>query len=283
MWGVLPLYFRAIGAVPPTEIVAHRICWSVLLLLAILAVRKRIGGLVTALTTRRLLLPLMASAALIAVNWLVYIWAVQHHQVIAASLGYFLNPLLNVVLGFFVLRERLDRTQWVAVACAALGVAVLAAGALSTLWISLTLAGSFGLYGLIRKVTPVDPMVGLAAETVVLMPVAFGWLLWLGATGALLFASGDAPTGRDALLVASGAITALPLLLFAFAAQRLRLATLGLIQYLGPTIQLVLGLLLFGEHLTTAHMIAFPLIWLGLAIYSIAALRQTRDRRSEAA
>lgn len=271
---MLPLYFRAIGTASPYEIVAHRICWSVLLLIVILYFRRRLAGLAEALTSGKYLVPLMASAVLIAINWLVYIWAVQHQHVVAASLGYFLNPLLNVVLGFALLRERLSKMQWGAVACAGAGVAVLAAGALSTLWVSLALAGSFGFYGLIRKVTPVGPMVGLAAETIILSPVAGAYLAWLAATGAMMFAHGD--MRLDILLMASGAVTAVPLLLFATAAQRLTLATLGLIQYLGPTIQLILSLTLFGEQLTMAHIIAFPLIWAGLAIYSASAWHQSR-------
>lgn len=272
LWGVLPLYFRAVGAVPPLEIVAHRIAWSVLLLLAILYFRNRLGGLVEVFSSRRLLLPLVASACLIAINWLVYIWAVQNGHVIAASLGYFLNPMLNVLLGFAFLRERLTRVQWVAVAFAGVGVVVLAAGALSTLWISLALAASFGLYGLIRKIVPTGPMVGLSAETIILLPAALAGLVWWSSTGALTFGN-SAPVQTDLLLAASGAVTAVPLLLFAFAAQRLTLATIGLVQYIGPSIQLLLGLLLFREPLTTAHLIAFPMIWTGLAIYSWSAWR----------
>ena len=269
---MLPLYFRAVGTVAPLEIVAHRISWSVLLLLVILYFRKRLGGLVEVFSSRRLLLPLVASACLIAINWLVYIWAVQNGHVIAASLGYFLNPMLNVLLGFTFLRERLTRVQWVAVGFAGVGVIVLAAGALSTLWISLALAASFGLYGLIRKVIPTGPMVGLSAETIILLPAALGGLAWWAATGTLAF-GGSAPLRTDVLLAMSGAVTALPLLLFAFAAQRLTLATIGLVQYIGPSIQLALGLLLFREPLTIAHLVAFPLIWTGLAIYSWSAWR----------
>ncbi len=272
LWGVLPLYFRAVGAVPPLEIVAHRIAWSVLLLLAILFFRKRLGGLAEVFSSWRLLLPLVVSATLIAINWLIYIWAVQNGHVIAASLGYFLNPMLNVLLGFAFLRERLTRAQWLAVGLAGAGVVVLAAGALSTLWISLALAASFGVYGLIRKIAPTGPMVGLSAETIILMPAALGGLFWWASQGTLVFGV-SAPLRTDLLLAASGAVTALPLLLFAFAGQRLTLATMGLIQYIGPSIQLLLGVLLFREPLTAAHLVAFPLIWAGLALYSWSAWR----------
>ena len=274
IWGMLPLYFRALGPVPPLEVVSHRIIWSVALLLVILHFRKGYGRLLEVLTSPRLLLPLVASAALIAANWLIYIWAVQHGHVIGSSLGYFLIPMLNVLLGFAVLGERLTRLQWGAVALAGAGVTVLAAGALSTLWISLGLALTFGLYGLIRKVIPTGPMVGLAAETILLAPfAAIGLALWT-AKGTLAF--GTVPLRIDLLLIAGGAITTVPLLLFAFGAQRLRLATLGLLQYVGPTIQLLLGLFLFNEPLTEAHKIAFPLIWAALALYSWSALRASR-------
>lgn len=267
----MPLYFRALSAVPPLEMVAHRVAWSVLLLLAILYFRKRLTGLAEVLTSPRLLWPLAISSVLMGGNWLLYIWAVNSNQVVAASLGYFLNPMLNVLLGFLVLKERLNRTQWLAVGFAAAGVAVLAAGALSTLWISLTLGGSFAIYGLIRKLVPTGPMVGLSAETILLLPAALIGLGWWSANGSLALI--DATPTTTALIIASGAITAFPLLLFAFAAQRLTLATLGLVQYIGPTLQLGIGVFLFGEALTITHMVAFPLIWAGLAIYSVASLR----------
>ncbi len=278
LWGIMPIYFRALDGVDALEIVANRILWSVLLLLVILVFRARIATLIATLRSARLLLPLIASALLIAANWLIYIWAVQNDHVIAASLGYFLNPVINVLLGFVVLGERLSRMQWVAVACAGAGVAVLAAGAMATLWISVSLALSFALYGLIRKMAPTGPMVGLTVETIVLLPAALGVIGWMGAAGTLsLFHSGPA---IDGLLMLSGAITAIPLLLFAFAAQRLTLATIGLLQYLAPTIQFLLGLFLFHEPLRPAHLIAFPLIWLGLAIYSAAAWHGTRINRA---
>jgi chloramphenicol-sensitive protein RarD len=274
IWGLLPLYFRALGPVPPMEVVSHRILWSVVLLLVILYFRRGYGALRQVLTSHRLLLPLVASAALIAANWLIYIWAVQHGHVIGSSLGYFLIPMLNVLLGFAVLGERLTRLQWIAVALAGAGVAVLAAGALSTLWISLSLALTFGFYGLIRKLIPTGPMVGLAAETLLLAPFAAAGIALWAARGTLAF--GHVPLTTDLLLIAGGAITTVPLLLFAYGAQRLRMATLGLLQYIGPTIQLLLGLFLFGEPLTHAHMIAFPLIWAALALYSWSALRASR-------
>jgi chloramphenicol-sensitive protein RarD len=270
----MPLYFILIAAVDPVEIVAHRIAWTTVLMLGILTLWKQLGELWATLTQWRTLLPLIASALLIATNWLIYIWAVQNEHVIAASLGYFLNPMINVLLGFAVLKERLSRWQWVAVAIAGVGVGVLAAGALATLWISLILGFSFGLYGLVRKMTPTGAFVGLTVETIILVPAAIAVLAWRSSHGQLDF--GQLGWDIDLLLVAAGAITAVPLLLFAFAAQRLPLASLGLVQYIGPTIQFLLGLLLFGEPLTLAHKIAFPLIWVGLAVYSWASLRANR-------
>jgi chloramphenicol-sensitive protein RarD len=275
LWGIMPVYFHALVGVPPLEIVAHRIIWSVFLLLLILLLRGRLVALWKTLANWRLISPLIASALLIAVNWLLYIWAVQNGHILAASLGYFLNPILNVLLGFAVLGERLSRTQWCAVALAGAGVVVLGVGALSTLWISISLAVSFGVYGLIRKMTPAGPMVGLTAETLVLLPFALLGMAYWTANDTLAF--GNAGATKDALLIAAGVITAVPLLLFAFAARRLRYATMGLIQYLGPTIQMMLGLFAYGEAMSTAHKIAFPLIWGALALYSWSAIRQHRS------
>lgn len=275
IWGFLPVYFNLLKAVPPLEVVAHRIVWSVLLLLAMLWLRKRFAALVEALTTARMLLPMIGSALLIGANWLIYIWAVTNGHIAAASLGYFLNPLLNVLLGFLFLQERLTRWQWVAVVLAGAGVVILATGALEALWISLSLALTFGFYGLIRKVAPVGPMVGLASETIILLPVALAALWWWNSTGTGNFSVHGG--GTDMLLVAGGVVTAVPLLLFASAARRLRYATIGLIQYIGPTIQFLLAILLYREPLTTTHLITFPLIWAGLVLYSWDAWRQMRS------
>ncbi len=273
IWGFLPVYFNLLKAVPPLEVVAHRIVWSVLLLLAMLYFRRRLAALWEALTTRAMLVPMVATALLIAGNWLIYIWAVTNGHVAAASLGYFLNPLLNVLLGYLFLKERLTRWQWVAVALAGLGVAILATGALDALWISLSLALSFGLYGLIRKVAPVGPMVGLASETIILLPLALGALAVWTVQGNGHF--GTLGTQIDMLLLAAGVVTAVPLLLFASAARQMPYATIGLIQYIGPTIQFLLAIFLYREPLTTTHLVTFPLIWAGLMLYSWDMWRQS--------
>lgn len=274
IWGFLPVYFNLLKSIPPLEVVAHRIIWSTLLLLAMLYFRKRLPALWEALTTRAMLVPMIATALLIGANWLIYIWAVTNGYIAAASLGYFLNPLLNVLLGFLFLKERLTRWQWVAVALAGAGVAIMATGAIDALAISLSLALTFAFYGLIRKVAPVGPMVGLASETLILLPAAlllFGWWAWYGGGH---FSAAGAQT--DALLIASGVVTAVPLLLFASAARRMKYATIGLIQYIGPTIQFLLAIFLYREPLTATHLVTFPLIWAGLMLYSWDAWRQSR-------
>ncbi|WP_052134371.1 EamA family transporter RarD [Sphingomonas sp. 37zxx] len=264
IWGVLPLYFLLLKGVGSSEVVASRVIWSLVLLTGIVLVMRRRDKLLTALRDRRVMLALTASAALISVNWLVYIWAVQHQQVLAGSLGYFLNPLINVLLGVVVLRERLTRLQGLAVGIAGVGVAVLAAGAGEGLWISLTLAVSFALYGLVRKMVRVEAIEGLALETAILTPFALAYLGWLASTGALAFGDRSDVT---ILLVLTGIVTAVPLLLFSASARRLPYATVGLLQYIAPSLQFALAVLWLGERLTTAHIICFVCIWTGLVLY----------------
>jgi chloramphenicol-sensitive protein RarD len=273
IWGFLPLYFLLLAGVTAGEIVADRVVWSLVLLIGILAVAGRFGKLVAVLRTPRTLGLLAISAALISVNWLIYIWAVQNGHVLGASLGYFLNPLVNVLLGVVVLGERLKRMQMAAVALAAAGVAVLASGAGTGLWISLSLAFSFGLYGLMRKIAPVESLEGLTVETALLTPFALAYMAWLASNDALVF--GDVP-GLTALLVLAGAVTAVPLLLFAGAARLLPYSTLGLLQYLAPTLQFVLAITVFGEAMTPSHIVCFALIWAGLALYVLSSVRKPR-------
>lgn len=272
VWGVLPLYFYILKRVPAVQVLSHRVVWSVLLLLGIVLVLGR-GRAILAAARGRTLLLLTASAALIAVNWLVYIWAVQHQHVLEGSLGYFINPLVNVALGVAVLGERLRRWQGVAIAIAALGVAILAVTGGGALWISLLLAGSFGLYGLVRKVAAIDALGGLTVETVLLTPVALIALFHVSATGQASF--GQEWT-LDALLVLAGAITAAPLLMFAAAARRMPLATLGLLQYIAPTLQFAEAVLVFGEPVRPVHLVTFAMIWAGCALYAWDSLRAAR-------
>lgn len=264
LWGLLPLYFHLIDRVDAGEIVAQRVLWSVVLLVPIVLLLGRRGKLWAALRTPKVLAMLAASAALIAANWLMYVWAVLHHQVLAASMAYFLNPLLNIAMGVALLGERLTRAQAVAVLLAGAGVAVLAFGADGGLWISLTIALSFAFYGLIRKLAPVEAFEGLTIETLLLAPVALGYVVWLLGHGGLSFGR---EAGLTALLVLAGAVTTVPLLLFAAAARELRMATLGLLQFLAPSLQFGLAITLFGERLDGRTLASFALIWAGLAVY----------------
>lgn len=276
LWGLLPIFFKLLHHVGPFELVAQRVIWSLVLILILLAARRAIGPLWAALSTPRLLLPLTASSLFIAINWTTYIWAVNDDHVIAASLGYFLNPLVNVALGVLVLKERLRRGQTLAIGVAAIGVAIMAAAALTTLWISIMLALSFAFYGLVRKLTPVAPMAGLGAETLILTPVALAYLGWLSGHGGLAFSQDNFTT---VMLVVSGAMTTVPLVLFAVAAHRLPMATLGLLQFVAPLLQFLCGVLLFGETLSHGQMVSFALIWLGLILFasdSMAAARRNR-------
>jgi chloramphenicol-sensitive protein RarD len=276
IWGLIPLYFLLMVQVSPLEVVANRIVWSFALLMVVLAVRREMGAFALTLQTPRLLAALSVSALLIGANWLVYIWAVTHHHVLAASLGYFLNPLVNVILGVTLLRERLSAVQCVAIAFAGGGVAVLAMAAPESLGIALTLALSFAAYGLVRKLTPVSALGGLGVETLVLTPLAAAVLIWMATHGALHF--GGTP-GVTALLLASGVITSVPLLLFASGARKLPMVTLGLLQYLSPTIQFVLAVVFLGETLSPQRWASFALIWTGLAIFAGHAVREGYRRR----
>lgn len=280
LWGLLPLFFRLLHHVDPVEIVTQRILWSLLLILALLAARRDLRPFLAALCDRRLVLPLAGSALMIGTNWVVYVWAVNRGHVLAASLGYFLNPLVVVMLGVVVLNEKLRHTQILAIGVASLGVVILAASALTSLWISLVLALSFSFYGLLRKVTPVPPITGLGIETLLLAPLAGAYLLWESTHGGVQFGQ-DAPT--TALLITAGVVTTVPLLLFAVAARRLPLATLGLLQYLAPTLQFLCGVLLLGEQLGTGQLFSFGLIWVGLLLFATDGIATARRNRAATA
>lgn len=258
------------------EIVAQRILWSLVLILLILTARRGLRPVMVAMRDRRIVLPLMGTAIMIAINWLTYVGAVAQGHVVAASLGYFLNPLVNVMLGVLVLKERLRAPQVAAIAVAAAGVAILAASALTTLGISLLLAFSFAFYGLWRKMTPVAPMTGLGIETALLMPPALAFMLWQAGHGTMSFGQDGMTT---MLLILAGAVTTVPLLLFAVAAHRLPMATLGLMQYLAPTLQFLCGVFLLGEKLTGGQVASFALIWVGLILFAGDGIVTARKRR----
>ncbi|WP_394647340.1 EamA family transporter RarD [uncultured Sphingomonas sp.] len=271
LWGLLPLYLHLLQGVPALQVLSHRVLWSLVLLAVIVVMTRRVAAIGQAARGRTLLL-LCGSAALIAVNWLVYIWAVQNGHVLEASLGYFINPLVNVALGMIVLGERIGAMQKAAVVVAAVGVAVMAVAGGGALWIPLTLAFSFGLYGLIRKIAAIDALGGLTVETALLAAPAL----------AVLVTSAEPVFGRgvqtDTLLVLAGAVTAAPLLMFAAAARRLRYATMGLLQYIAPTLQFLEAVVLFHEPLRPVHIVTFALIWAGCALYAIGSrpVRVTR-------
>ncbi|KQN25658.1 hypothetical protein ASE86_05460 [Sphingomonas sp. Leaf33] len=272
LWGGLPLFFKLLHAVPSLQILAHRVVWSLLLLLLAVVVLRR-GKAIRAAARGQTLALLVVSAALIAINWLTYIWSVGNAHVIEASLGYFINPLVNVALGVALLGERVGRMQWVAIGVAALGVVVMAVAGGGSVWISLVLAFSFGVYGYVRKIAAIDPLGGLTVETLLLTAPA---LVVLGmAMGDGTAAFGD-DRRLDLMLVAAGAITAAPLLLYAAAAKRLKYTTLGLLQYIAPTLQLIQAVLLFGEPLRWFHAVAFGLIWAGCALYALAGWRNAK-------
>jgi len=276
LWGLFPLYLKPLSGVPALEIMAHRIVWCCLMVFAWLALRRELPAVWRALADPGTRLRLVASAALISVNWLVYVWAVTNEHTVDASLGYFINPLLNVVLGVLVLKERLNRAQWIAVTLAAAGVIYLTVATGRPPWIALALATSFALYGLIRKVVAVEAVPGLATETLLLAPFAAAFLLWCQAQGS--GALGHAGVEVDALLLGSGLVTALPLALFAFGARLIPLSTLGLLQYVGPTLQFLIGVLVFQEPFPRVRAVGFVLIWAALAFYAADGLWRSRKR-----
>jgi chloramphenicol-sensitive protein RarD len=273
-WGFMPVFFKQLSAVNALEIIAHRVVWAVPLLIVIMAFRRQLGEYRDSFASWALLRWMLASAALISVNWLIYVWAVNNGNILAASFGYYLNPLFNIMMGTIFLKERLNQTQLIAVGIAALGVAAMGAGAIDTLWISLTLAASFCAYGLVRKMAPVGAVPGLAIETTLILPVAMAGAFWYALSGPHVGWGSDSTTTW--LLVAGGAVTAIPLLLFATAARRMSYTALGFVQYLAPTLQFLCGVLLYDEPLTTARIISFSLIWLALGVFSWDALRRMR-------
>jgi len=271
LWGVLPLYFKAIAAAPPLEIVAHRVVWSALLLLGVIALRHRWATLRGALAEHRTRRLLLASTLLVSTNWLIFVWAITSCRVLESSLGYYINPLMNVLLGLLALRERLSWVQGAAVLLAAAGVANLALQSPVFPWVALSLAGTFSLYGLVRKTMALGSLDGLFVETNLLLVRALAFLAVQVAAGESAFLAGD--LYLDFLLVLNGLFTTLPLLLFASAARRLNYATVGLFQYLVPTGHFLLAVFVFGEAFTEMHLVTFALIWTALALYSGDVLR----------
>ena len=277
MWGLLPLYLKLLQSVPALQVTAHRLLWGCLFAFGWLALRHQLGEVKAALANPKVRWRLCLTAALISINWVVYVWGVANNHVVETSLGYFINPLVNVLLGVVVLSERLNRTQWTAVAFAAAGVSYLTWTAGHLPWISLALAISFGLYGLVRKVVHVDSLAGLATETLILLPFGIAYLIWCETAGTGVI--GHAGLGMDALLLLGGPLTAIPLVLFAYGARRILYSTIGLLQYIAPTIQLLLAVYIYREPFGGARAAGFALIWTALAIY--AADGMWRARKAE--
>lgn len=273
-WGIIPIFWKFLGHVSAVEIVTHRIVWTLIFAFAALAAWERLPKLWSALRNPRTVMALVVSALLIAVNWGLFIWAVTTDRIIDTSLGYYINPLVSFVLGVVWLGERLTRIQLVAIGLAVLGVINQTVSVGYLPWISLALAVSFGIYGLIRKTVAVESLEGLTIEAIILAPVSLGYIVYLVATGQGAFFHTSLTT--DLLLVTAGPITAIPLLLFAAGARLVRLSTMGFLQYLAPSISLLLAVFLYHEPFTQAHAVTFALIWSALALVTWEALRRER-------
>lgn len=276
IWGLLPLYIKALDGVAPLEILLHRMVWSLVFLAVILVARRQFGWLRKVASNPRLLLAFSASALLLCGNWFLYIWAVSTHRVVDASLGYFINPLFNVLMGVVFLHERLRPGQWLSIAIAAAGVGWLTISAGQLPWIALALAASFGGYGLLRKTGALGALEGLSLETLLLFPFAAAALGYLFATGQ--DTTRHAAQGTQLLLTLAGPITAVPLLFFAAGARRIPLSLLGLLQYTGPTLQLLLGVWLWHEPFPATKQIGYALIWVSLALYAAEGIWVSRRR-----
>ena len=276
IWGLLPLYMKVLHTVPVVQFTAHRLGWGCLFALAWLGVRGEIALVRNALSDPPTRYRLMLSAVLIAINWTIFLWGIASDHVVEISLGYFMGPLLNVAFGLIVFRERLNRAQWLAVAIAASGVVYLSWTTGRPPWVSLALGGSFALYGVVRKVVKVEALPGFTGETLLLLPLAVGYILWteLSGTGAM----GQQGVGMNTLLLVSGPLTAIPLVLFAVGARRIPLSTVGLLQYIAPTLQLLCAVLVFHEPFAGPRVVGFTLIWAALLIYGVDGFVAARRR-----
>lgn len=275
LWGLVPLYWKQLADIHPVELIAHRHLWSLALVGIILLAQRRGNGVVSALNSFGAVGRNLLSGTLLTTNWLVYVWGVNTGHVIETSLGYFLVPLVNVAIGRLLLKEQLRRIQWLAIGMAGLGVALMIAQLNRPPWIALALAGSWSSYALLKKQSPLGPLIGLTVETLLLAPLAIAFLLWqhLGGAGAL----GRVSPAQHALVCSSGLITALPLLLFAYGARRIRLSTLGLLQYIAPTVQFILAVGYYRESFSRDRALGFGLIWAGLILYTADNLYSLRQ------
>jgi chloramphenicol-sensitive protein RarD len=278
IWGLFPLYFHRLHEVSAVQVIAHRIVWSCLFVLAWIGQRGEFPTLRATLADRSLVWRLAMSATLITINWLTYVWGVTHGHVVETSLGYFMGPLVNVLLGVVLLSERLSPAQWSAVALAVAGVGYLTVMTGSLPWIALTLAFSFATYGLIRKIVKVESLPGLATETLLLVPFAGAYLLWCESAG--IGALGHAAPAFDALLIGSGPLTAIALFLFAYGTRLLPYSTVGVLQYITPTLQFICGVFALHEPFERARAVGFGIIWAALLLYTAEGLRLSRGQRA---
>lgn len=276
-WGMTPIYFKLLETVPPLEIVAHRVVWSFLFTLFLIVILRKRRALAVALKSRKTRLTLLLSTVLIAINWGLFIWAVNSKHMLSASLGYYINPLVNIFLGMLFLGERLDRVRSIAAAFCAAAVLFELIRFGSLPWIALVLAGSFGLYGLVRKRLAVDSFTGMALETGLLLPLAAGYLLFSQSPSTQLAAN---PAWLNALLLAAGPVTMFPLLCFTAAANRISLTALGFFQYLAPSGMFLLAVFVYGETLSSGKLITFGLIWTALALLAFDSVRKIRQSRT---
>ena len=280
LWGLLPIYWKSVQTVPPLEVLCHRTAWSLLFLLFLLIWSKRWQWLRQASKSPVTLITFLITSSILGLNWFVYIWAVNADHILDASLGYFVNPLISVLLGTIFLKERLRPWQWVAIGIALCGVVFLTLGYGAFPWIALTLATTFGFYGLLRKTASLEALEGLALETAVLSVPALAYLVYLELTGAASF--GHTATATDVLLAFTGIATALPLLLFAYAARKVTLATVGVLQYIAPTLQFLLGVWVYGETFAATRMIGFGAVWIALLLYSLEGVLERRREKTTA-
>ncbi|MCX6398212.1 MAG: EamA family transporter RarD [Propionibacteriales bacterium] len=281
LWGLFPLYWPLLKPSGALEILSHRVTWSVLTMTLVLLASRRVTQLRAVFADPRKRALLTLAAVVIATNWGTYIWGVNHHRVVETSLGYFINPLVTVLMGVLVLGERLRRLQWIALGIAGIAVVGLAVEYGRPPWVALVLAFSFGTYGLAKKQAGVEAVESLTFETIVLAPVAVGYLVWLGASGGGHLVGHGA--GHAALLVATGVVTAVPLLFFGAAAIRVPMTTLGLLQYLAPVLQFLLGVTLLDEHMSAMRWAGFVLVWTALLLFTLDSLRQRRQAPREPA
>jgi chloramphenicol-sensitive protein RarD len=276
-WGLVPVYWKLLRDIPATQILAHRFIWTIAFLAALLTWQRRWPEVITTATSRRSALFCLSSGIMVSLNWLIFIWAVNIGRVLETSLGYFMTPIVNVLLGALILRERLTLAQLASILIALAGVVILTIGYGHSPWIAICLCITFGLYGLLRKQSGTAAITGLFLETTFLAPIAVAYLAVLAARGTLMFGSSH-PT-LSALLLSTGVVTALPLVWFGYAARHLRLVTIGFLQYLSPSISFFLGVFLYRETFTVVHLITFSLIWIALALVSGEAIVRWRSNK----